>query len=209
MDAEFKKEVLLNHQKSPVIFEETISFGNKRVMAEGHRYYYENAGIVLVGKKEGLFIHGIRNGKPTLDYILIPAVTKLLTAFKSTLYDCFDNLSIDVAFESSPCLVDNFIYHERSIGDCYEGLSRGRYGSRYRGMVTVRGIRFKTYLGKGVFIHPLITRNERLYGDELQESKSYLSVPANRNYFKKMAEAVEQYQNELFYNSVMEISNAK
>jgi hypothetical protein len=209
MDAELRKKELLEHQKSPAFFDKTIDFGDKRVMAEGHRFYYENAGIVLIGKKEGLFIHGIRNGKPTIDYILVPACTKLLTSFKDALYDCYDNLSIDIAFESSPYLVENFIYHERSIGDCYESFSRGRYGSRFRGMVAVRGIRFKIYLGKGVFIQPLISKNARIFGDELQESKSYLALPANKSYFKKMAEAVEQYQTELFYNSVMEISNAK
>jgi len=209
MDAATRQKARFTHIESPVIFEKTISFGDKRAMAEGHRYYYESSGIVLIGKSEGLFIHGIRNGKPTLDYILIPACTKLLTALKQTFDDCFDDLSVDMAFESSPFRVQEFIYHESSLGEAYESASRGRYGSRYSGMVIVRGIRFKIYLGKGVFIQPLIARNPRMFGDELYESKSYISVPANKSYFKKMGDAVEAYQSELFYNSVMEMSDDK
>jgi len=209
MDAVTRKKTLLEHKASPILTQNKIGFGNKRAMSEGHRFYYENEGLMLIGKKEGLFIHGVRNGNPTLDYILIPSCTRLLTAFKNALFDCYDDLSIDVAFESTPFIVNDFIFHQNSLGEAFESASRGRYGSRFRGMVVTRGLRFKIHLGTGVFIQPLISKNEKMFGDELQESKAYIAVPANRNYFKRMAEAVENYQSEMFFNSVMEMTNGK
>tara|TARA_R110001583_G_scaffold85368_3_gene223702 strand:- start:2813 stop:3442 length:630 start_codon:yes stop_codon:yes gene_type:complete len=209
MEASKRIALYKEYKDSEPFFEKKVGFGNKRAMSEGHRFYYENEGVILIGKMQGLFIHGKINGKPTNDYIVIPPCTKLLSTFMHALYEVHDELSIDPDFELEPQRVQDFIFHQRSHREVTHSLSRGRYGSRFKGMVVVKGVRFKIHLGAGVIIQPLIEKGFSTAGDELYESKSYLSTPANKLYFSKLAEAVDAYQSELFYRSVMEMSDAR
>lgn len=207
MEASKRIALYKEYKSTEPFYEKSIGFGSKRAMSEGHRFYYENEGLILIGKPQGLFIHGRLNGKPTNEYIVIPSCTKLLGAFRYALYDAYEEMSIDADFEMNPQRVQDFIFHERSHREVTQSLSRGRYGSRFKGMVVVKGVRFKIHLGAGVIIQPLIEKGFSKDGDQLHESKSYLAVPANKLYFEKMAQAVDAYQNELFYRTVMEMSD--
>lgn len=208
MEASKRIALYKEYKCAESFYEKTIGFGSKRAMSEGHRFYYENEGLILLGKPQGLFIHGKLNGKPTNEYIVIPPCTKLLGAFIYALYDVYDEVSIDPDFEANPQRVQDFIFHERSSREVTQSLSRGRYGSRFKGMVVVKGVRFKIHLGAGVIIQPLIEKGFSFKGEQLHESKMYLAAPANKLYFEKMAQAVDAYQSEIFYKTVMEMSDA-
>ena len=125
------------------------------------------------------------------------------------LYDVYDELSIDPDFELNPQRVQDFVFAQRSDREVYQSFSRGRYGSRYKGMVDVRGVRFKIHIGAGVIMQPLIKKGFSSIGDEFHESKSYLSIPGNKLFFEKMAKAVDDYQSDLFYRRVMEMSDER
>jgi hypothetical protein len=205
MDADSRKKTLSEHVGTEPFFQRRIGFGKKRIMAEGHREYYHNEGVDVQGKPQGLFLYGVLNGKPTNDYIHIPPCERLLSSLKSTLDDCYDDVGLDPMFENSPCIVHDFIFSEHSLST--ESLSRGRYGSRFKGMVVTKGIRFKIYLGVGVFIQPLIANKSPSVQDEFNESKAFLAVPGNQGYFRKLALAVEEFQTDLFVHTCMEMSN--